>query len=32
MNSIPVNEGSNEERTSEYINTWDTARTLKNFN
>ena len=31
MKSIPVNEGSNEERTSEYINTWDTARTLKNL-
>tara|TARA_B100001093_G_scaffold420282_1_gene412128 strand:+ start:3796 stop:4575 length:780 start_codon:yes stop_codon:yes gene_type:complete len=31
MKSIPKNQGSNEERTSEYINQWDTEKTLKNL-
>jgi FkbM family methyltransferase len=31
MKSIPKNLGSNEERTSEYINTWNTEKLIKNL-
>tara|TARA_A100001015_G_scaffold309471_1_gene409016 strand:- start:3452 stop:4231 length:780 start_codon:yes stop_codon:yes gene_type:complete len=31
MKIIPKNQGSNEKRTSEYINNWDTEKTLKNL-
>lgn len=31
MKSIPKNLGTNEERTAEYINQWDSEKTLKNL-
>ena len=31
MKIIPKNQGSNEKRTSEYVNNWDTEKTLKNL-